>query len=52
MHQEKKLYSFLLSGYTPLSERRLAGGILDALHKNVIDKYKEIFSEETLSLND
>lgn len=41
----------LRPGYTPPSERRLAGELLDALHKKVVEETKEILSGETVTMS-
>lgn len=52
MHPEFiKLCNLLRPGYTPPSERRLAGEILDALHKKAIEESKEILSGKTVTMS-
>lgn len=46
-----KLCSLLRPGYTPPSERRLAGELLDDLHKKVVEESKEILSGETVTMS-
>ena len=46
-----KQCNMLQSGYTPPSERRLAGEILDDVHKKAIEESKEILSKETVTMS-
>lgn len=46
-----KLCNMLRPGYTPPSEKRLAGTILDVVHKKAIEESKEILSGETVTMS-
>ena len=46
-----KLCNIFRLGYIPPSERRLAGEILDVVHKKAIEESKEILSEGTMMMS-